>query len=50
MLDTSEAGTHAGHLCEKRLAWLSDRLQDARRDAISCTTIRSRSASGPPMC
>jgi len=34
MLDTSEPGTHAGHLCEKRLAWLSDRLHDARRDAM----------------
>jgi 3',5'-cyclic AMP phosphodiesterase CpdA len=34
MLDTCEPGTHAGHLCEKRLDWLSARLQEARRDAM----------------
>src|SRR6185312_14032656 len=33
MLDTCEPGTHAGHLCEKRLGWLSERLGEARRDA-----------------
>jgi 3',5'-cyclic AMP phosphodiesterase CpdA len=34
MLDTCEPGTHAGNLCEKRLGWLTDRLNDARRDAV----------------
>ncbi len=33
MLDTCEPGTHAGHLCEGRRAWLSEKLDEARRDA-----------------
>jgi 3',5'-cyclic AMP phosphodiesterase CpdA len=34
MLDTCEGGTHVGRLCDKRQAWLSDRLRQARRDAM----------------
>jgi 3',5'-cyclic AMP phosphodiesterase CpdA len=34
MLDTCEPDTHAGRLCAKRLGWLSDRLREARRDAV----------------
>ena len=31
-LDTVQPGTHAGHYCKARLAWLDAQLADARRD------------------
>ena len=34
LLDTAEAGTHAGHYCEKRQKWLRDELQQAESDGV----------------
>lgn len=34
MLDTLEAGTHEGHLCEQRLAWLERTLVDLRDEPV----------------
>lgn len=33
-LDTMQPGTHAGRLCEQRLAWLSNELERARFDEL----------------
>lgn len=34
LLDTLEAGTHEGHLCEKRLSWLERALSDLRDEPV----------------
>lgn len=34
LLDTNLEGTHAGHYCDDRLAWLSDMLEDGSTDPI----------------